>query len=105
MRGSDEPTESVVVHLAGELDIAVAEAVVSQLVDAACGGRYAVIADLAGVTFLDSSGVEALLRSRSAVDLWLRNVPSNVERILHLVGLGEHFARAGDRGPRLPPAS
>ena len=55
--------------------------------------------DLNGVTFLDTGGIRALLQchadaERAGCRLTLTNPHPNVHRVLHIVGLLEHFAVA-----------
>jgi anti-sigma B factor antagonist len=75
-----------VVTLCGELDVMDAAAVAAALAAAAGRGRV-VIADLAGLTFIDASGVAALARARrharhSGGDLLLAAPQRQVRRIL-----------------------
>lgn len=62
-----------------------------------------VVLDLAGVTFLDSSGVRALvLAGQTAVGgsarLVLRNLPPLVHRVLTATGDARHFDIRSERG-------
>ena len=58
----------VVVHASGELDIATARATEQALLDAAGGEPVDLVVDLAGVTFVDATGLGALLHAAEAVD-------------------------------------
>ena len=90
-----ESTEPAVVVLAGELDLADAPAVTAQLLSAADqSGRVSV--DLAGVTFIDSTaigalvGVQRTLRERGG-SLVLRRPSRAVARLLELTALDRLF--------------
>ena len=85
----------VTVLLAGELDIAV-EHETHAAIDAASGLRaQAVVVDLTAVTFMDSTGVQALLAAQAAADaagrrLALRLGPP-AQRVLELCGILARF--------------
>ena len=96
---------SVVVRLAGELDLRVAgdvAAVVEELPDA---GFPRVVVDLRALSFLDSSGVHALMAARRSAERRRHTVslvrgPQNVQRVLALTGtvsLFTYVAAEGDR--------
>jgi len=55
--------------------------------------RTRVVVDLADLQFIDSSGLQFLIRLANAHDgrLRLENVPPNITRILELTGLTERF--------------
>ncbi len=80
-----------VLRVAGEVDLHVADALVGEAV--ALDADRLVI-DLADVTFIDSSGLHALLRIHRHVAgaLTLRNVTPVTARVLELAGLGDVFA-------------
>lgn len=78
--------EGRVLHLSGEIDLST----VDTLLDAAVGasGSGELTLDLADVTLVDSSGVQALLRVRDAIDgatLIVRNPSRRVAAVLELV--------------------
>jgi anti-sigma B factor antagonist len=79
------------VAVAGEIDLAVEEPFVTDVgeVMTAQDGRGQVILDLQGVTFLDSSGVRALIRLRQLYGEQLRLGPLSaaVRRVLEISGL------------------
>jgi anti-sigma B factor antagonist len=89
----DQQGDLCVVFLNGELDIAVGPQVVNlgrAMIESTSADRIAV--DMAGVTFMDSSGVAALLALRSAArerDLPFRVVSASrgVCRVLEISGL------------------
>lgn len=59
-----EPGGHVVVALRGEIDLAVAAAVLDRLLSAANRSTARLVVDATGVTFLDSSGINAFVRAR-----------------------------------------
>jgi anti-sigma B factor antagonist len=97
----------VVLTLAGELDLAALPAFAEAV--AACADSGGLILDLAEVTFMDSTGVSALVKLRQRLGpgetLVLRNVPRQSQRVLELTGLLDVFhldapSSAGARGGR-----
>jgi anti-sigma B factor antagonist len=86
-----------VVELAGEIDMLAADTVEKWLCDAGrTPGVAAVVADLSGVEFLDSSGVRSLLRAKETLDLdgvsfSVARPNAMVERILRILGLYDMF--------------
>ncbi len=82
-----------VVRVAGDLDLAVMEAFV-EAVRASLGRCEACELDLGAVSFIDSSGLGALVRLRKESDaqgtpLRLTNVTEATARLLQLMGLTE----------------
>lgn len=91
-----EADSHVVVSLRGELDVADAASVAATLAAAATGGLE-IIVDLAGLDFIDSSGVAALAHGRTHAryaggDLVLAAPQQQVLRILTLTRLIEVFS-------------
>lgn len=89
-----------VLHLAGEVDLAAAPAVRERLTalarqlgrPSADGAARVVVIDLAGVTFIDSTGLSMLVAAHSRFDessdeLRVAAVPNRVRRVLELTGL------------------
>jgi anti-anti-sigma factor len=84
------------VEVRGEVDLATApdlEAVVRTALEHAPDG---VVLDLAQLTFIDSSGLRALVALAKDADsrgtsLALRNLPRHAQRVLELTGLGDWF--------------
>jgi len=107
-----------VVALRGELDLVDAVGVTAELTEAAVRDP-GIIVDLAGLEFIDSSGVAALARARRQAreaggDLILAAPRRNVIRVLAVIRLAEAFsvyatveeaARAGHFKERATPAS
>ncbi|MFL6105658.1 MAG: STAS domain-containing protein [Marmoricola sp.] len=93
---------SCTVSVAGEVDIAT----VDEFLDAASccldSGGTNVVIDLGGVTFIDSSGLGALVRIRNlarerGADVTLDRVPDAVARLLEVTGLAAAFVGDGNR--------
>ncbi len=88
---------AVEVALAGEIDLAVAEALRDRLTtatDEAIRLGVPVCVDLGAVTFLDSSGLACLARAinrLASADLGLRlvRVPASIHRVIVLGGIAE----------------
>lgn len=89
--------DTVVVSLAGELDIAVAAEVRQRgLAALEQAGIGTLVLDLTEVTFLDSSAIGALVEIRNAahpagVPVTLRNVTSSIRRTIEIMGLTDLF--------------
>jgi anti-anti-sigma factor len=89
----DESPDVVVAVLEGELDIERADSLVDALAPAA--GRELTI-DMKAVTFMDSSGIAALLRLRQAAASFRVVQPSQaVTRVLELTDLYEELCGPG----------
>jgi anti-anti-sigma factor len=87
------PDPASTVAVAGEIDIASVTDLRNRLL---AQSGTTVVADLGGVTFMDSSGLAGLLDARAALadegrDLELVNRPSVVVRLLQVAGLTDHF--------------
>ncbi|WP_228980734.1 STAS domain-containing protein [Streptomyces sp. DH12] len=81
-----------VIALSGEFDIATAPAVRARALDLIADGHPDLVADLAGVTFCDSSGLGALVGIwRCAKDadgsLTLAAIPDRLGRLLGVTGM------------------
>ena len=75
-----------VVVLRGELDLATGAPLADELQSLMAAGASSVVVDLAGVTFLDSTGLGTLLEARRlGAELSLRNPQGRVRRLLDLV--------------------
>ncbi|MFD3505432.1 STAS domain-containing protein [Streptomyces sp. NPDC058676] len=104
-RNGETPTEGLsieitavddirVVSLCGEIDHAVANALNEALLSYGSVTRPRTVADLSGMTFMDSSGINALIaahQTMSDAQGWLRiaGAQASVLRRLELVGLDQ----------------
>ncbi|EAQ00443.1 putative anti-sigma factor antagonist [Janibacter sp. HTCC2649] len=84
-----ERDDVTIVTVSGEVDVYTAPQLRSALEERIAAGHTAIIVDLQGVGFLDSTGLGVLvgrLKAVKKVDGWLRVVCTN-ERILRLFGI------------------
>ena len=98
------PAGVSLVELAGELDMA-ATAAVRSCVDEAAQHR-ALVLDLSGATFVDSSMLKELLRASAELDryetrLVLAGISPAVRRVLELTRTTDLFTLADDRAAAL----
>ena len=76
-----------VVTLAGELDMANADAV-AEVLDGLVDDGHPVVVDLTELAFIDSSGIHALLRPRAPDDaIEVVCPPGNIRRVLEVTKL------------------
>lgn len=84
-----------VVHVAGEVDVETGTALAGSVRDLVAAGHRAVVIDLGEVTFIDSSGISALLACATALGgpgrLALARPRAQVVRVLGLTGLDGHL--------------
>jgi anti-sigma B factor antagonist len=88
---SDDTGRSVV-EVTGEVDLTTADNLSSSLDQAIDGGGGDVVVDLAGVVFLDSTGIAVLTRAWRRLEgtdrvLSVRHPADNVRRVLEICGL------------------
>lgn len=81
----------------GEIDLAVAPELQERLDAAIAGTLGALVLDLSGATFLDSTGIGLLLRARALLGRDERSLvlvcpPGRVRDVLELCGVDELFA-------------
>ena len=83
---------TTVVSIAGEVDISNVKEVERECLGAAVASPERVVFDLAGITFMDSSGLAMLLRISQVVDhLSIRDASPAVRRIVEATGLTEQL--------------
>ena len=84
------------VRASGEIDRVTTALLIAELDAAIDGGDGPIVVDLADVTFMDCSGVNALVTAHQAAPtrLQLRNPHPAVRRVLELTGLLDVFALA-----------
>jgi anti-sigma B factor antagonist len=89
--------DTSVLTLAGELDLASTPMLERELEAIESGGATKILIDLAGVGFMDSTGLQALLRAREraitvdGVELTLRRGPHQVQRVFELTKTVDAF--------------
>ena len=92
----DHPDRVVEYNLRGELDLLTAPLIDEWVSTALTHGAVKIILDLSGVTFIDSSGLQALVQAddvawRSGTRVVLRGANERVERLLQLTSLHKRF--------------
>ena len=88
---------TIVLSLQGELDLTSAPVFERELRNAESAGPSRVVIDLAGLEFMDSTGLRALLLARELAHsdgyaLMLRRGPRQVQRVLELTKTVDAFA-------------
>ena len=91
--GPTSTPDGLVVAVAGEVDLVTAPRLLTALQDALASGRTVAV-DLGAVTFLDSSGLNALIEAHKRAEqlatvLTLRAIPPRIAKLLHLTRLDE----------------
>jgi anti-anti-sigma factor len=86
------------VDLAGEIDAASSGAFSDELLDAARLGSGPIVVNLGHVSFLDSSGLDALVHAHETAGARLRLGTMNpaVQRVLEMTSLLAHLQRSDD---------
>jgi anti-anti-sigma factor len=87
--------------VSGEVDIATVDQLMTEARACLDDGAAACEIDLGGVTFMDSSGLGALVRIRAHAhdrgsEVVLTNVPASIERLFEVTGLTEIFGAGPD---------
>ena len=98
------PPDWVVVHLAGEIDLAEVAALRSRLAAAAESSPGGVVVDLADVAFLSCAALGPLLEAQRNLGgrLWLHRISPPVRLLLRLTGLDATFGRFGETDTTSP---
>ena len=98
MTAPSEQPSPVTLPLRGEIDLNTADELLTRgrMLLAQCGPDTPLVVDLGAVSFMDSSGLSALVRLRRAAEangtpLLLRDVPDRVGTVLRLTGMSEYF--------------
>ncbi len=92
--------ERILVIPVGELDLSTVDELQTELEDALAADWRAVVVDLRGLSFVDSTGLSLLLRSHErfqeqGVDFAIIEDPGPVRRLLELGGVSHIFKRLG----------
>ena len=95
------------VLVAGELSLAEAPMLEQRLTELLAGTPPAIVVDLAGVEFIDSSGLSVLIRAQQqasarGVPFGVRNPRSQAHRLFSLTGLEERLTGGTAGEPRQP---
>ena len=88
------------VTVSGEIDMATAPSLASQLDSLTSEPGVSVVVDLTGVSFMDSSGLRTVVRSATAAEdsggsLVINGVSGSVARLLEVTGLTERLRVTG----------
>ncbi|MCU1393792.1 MAG: anti-sigma factor antagonist [Ilumatobacteraceae bacterium] len=84
-----EPQELVV---CGDIDLATVDVLEAAIAAVRSAGHPDLVIDLAGVGFVDSRGLRALLTAQQTGPVSLRRPSIAVRRLLQLTGVEQHFA-------------
>jgi anti-sigma B factor antagonist len=89
-----EPDEAACVRVAGDVDMATASELRTAIDEVERSDATAIVIDLGGVTFIDSSGLHVLLMAarrceRRQVPLTAVHLPQHVRRLFALVALDQ----------------
>jgi anti-sigma B factor antagonist len=100
-----EPQDNGVVVVAGELSLAEAPILERHLADVLAKASSTVVVDLAGVEFIDSTGLSVLVRaqqqaSERGIEFGVQNPRAQAHRLLSLTGLEERLTIADPPAPR-----
>jgi len=94
--------ETVIADVRGEIDMSNAGEILAALADGTPNHAAGLIVDLSGLDYLDSAGIQLLLRlqsalrSRSQALVLLVPVDSPIRQTFRLAGIGERIRLAGD---------
>jgi anti-anti-sigma factor len=89
---SAEEPGTVVVRIIGELDLSSIPEVASRVEPALASNPRALVVDLSGLRFADSSAIALWVRWATTIDRFeLRNTPSFVRRVIAAMGLSERL--------------
>lgn len=98
---SDLGTHAVRLVAHGELDVHVAPVILERVSEFAAQGVKLIILDLAGVSFLDSSGLRGIIQAGNLLAgqdgrLLIEGASGATQRVLEITGLLEHYRAGGD---------
>ena len=96
----DDVAGAVTVTVAGEIDIASASELASAMQTAASAAVGPIIVDASAVTFVDATGLRALVASDGRTPIRFRDPSPAVQRLLAIVGPG-HLLEPAHSGPSI----
>ena len=83
--------EIAIIRADGEIDLATRDAITSAAHGAVADGATRLVLDLSAVTFMDSSGIAALIDTLSIASVTLRKPSEAVDRLIATTGLTDTF--------------
>ena len=85
-----------VIHVSGEVDLATAP-ILERALAAAIGGSYPIVVDFAATRFIDSTGLDVLLRARRRHHqiLAVAALPPTLRRVFELTKIEQTIPRYG----------
>jgi anti-sigma B factor antagonist len=89
--------DTITVHVAGDVDLSTVGELDRAMLTAVNGDVSSVVIDLAAVTFIDSAGINTLLKSRRLADeldrqFRVANATGVVRDVLDLTGVLDHLS-------------
>jgi anti-anti-sigma factor len=103
-----DSTGAMRIRVSGEIDMASAPELLATLRTAEVPRGGTLLLDLAGVTFMDSTGIGALIeahqqREATGVALSLVEVPPLIGKMLHITGVDEYLDASPKADGRVAP--
>jgi anti-sigma B factor antagonist len=86
---SDAATSTI--EVAGELDLGTASILGAAVEEMRAGGATTITLDMSSLTFIDSSGLSALLTARQSGAIHLANTPGQLVRLLTVTSTSPLF--------------
>jgi anti-sigma B factor antagonist len=89
-----EPDQTVTLVAEGELDVFTSARVREELLALEASGEKRINIDLAGIRYLDSTGMSVIIGSNKRLraegrELWITGASSQVEKVLTILGMKE----------------
>jgi len=87
---------AVTLLVSGDVDLTTVEQLERRITQAAASDARTVVVDLAGVAFMDSAGINALLKGRRLADehsqsFWITNATDIVRELLVMTGVWDYL--------------
>ncbi len=83
--------DTAVIRIVGEIDIASRDTVTNAARAAVADGASSLVLDMSEVTFMDSSGIGAVITTQAIASVMLRKPSEVVQRLLAVTGLTNSF--------------